>query len=249
MKYEKALTIGTLPLMWILYCLFEFITGRLTDPILIIGNIFLIVLFAIAGYGFYDLSFKYTHGFSFYQFIKTFIFLMAFDQGIKIIIKSFFFNNHYELIKNFLYFYPIINTQGSWINARFDTGLSFTFLIILNVIALFLFAEIYRYYIYRKRNKKSFFEDMCFLFIFSGAFCSLLDKLFFGGSLDFIGIGDLFVADFKDIYINLGLLFFLVSIYRNGLLSSNDSSSLKDDINNIKKFITFIKNDLSKKSE
>ena len=55
---------------------------------------------------------------------------------------------------------------------------------------------------------KSFWIDMCFLFILCGALCSLIDKVFYGGSLDFIGISNLFIADIKDIYINLRFIIF-----------------------------------------
>ena len=57
------------------------------------------------------------------------------------------------------------------------------------------------------------FGQICVLFfIVAGALCSLIDKVFYGGSLDFIGISNLFIADIKDIYINLGLLFFIMSM-------------------------------------
>lgn len=51
---------------------------------------------------------------------------------------------------------------------------------------------------------------MCFVFVSCGAICSLIDKVFYGGSLDFIGISNLFIADIKDLYINLGILFLLL---------------------------------------
>ena len=109
-------------------------------------------------------------------------------------------------------------------------------------IALFLFIEVYRYYI--SKNKKDFWCDMCFIFMFSGALCSLIDKVFYGGSLDFIGIGDLFIADIKDIYINLGILFFIALMLNSGALTSEDSSSFKEDIQSIKRFFNFIKSDI-----
>ena len=77
------------------------------------------------------------------------------------------------------------------------------------------------------------------------ALCSFIDKVFYGGSLDFIGISDLFIADLKDIYINLGLLFFIMSCYKNEFFSEEDSS-LKDDIKAIKDFFNFIKKDILK---
>lgn len=86
---------------------------------------------------------------------------------------------------------------------------------------------------------------MSFLFILSGALCSLIDKIFYGGSLDFIGISDLFIADIKDIYINLGILFFVLTLFNNNYLSSSEETTFKEDIENAKKFFKFIKQDIS----
>lgn len=244
MKYSKLITIAFLPIMWVIYFLFELITGKIKSYNHIIGNILLIVLFAFIGYLIYWISTKFPEGITIKQAISTFSFLMLIDQGIKIIIKSFYFNKYFNIIGNFLSFSPIINSEGSWLNARFGAGISFTILNIINIVALFFFFELYRYFL--SKNKKSFFNDMCFLFIFSGALCSLIDKLFYGGSLDFIGISNLFIADIKDIYINIGLLFFLVAIYNGGYLTTNDDSKLNDDFKSILSFLCFIKQDLFK---
>ena len=67
----------------------------------------------------------------------------------------------------------------------------------------------------------------------------MIDKVFYGGSLDFIGISTLFVADFKDIYINLGILFLIICLYNNNFFSNEEDTSLKDDINSLKKFLSF----------
>ena len=149
---------------------------------------------------------------------------------------------HIDIIKGFLSFNPIINTDGSWLNARFGTGISFPLLIFVNFIAILLFFELYRYYLSKGNN--SFYGDMCFLFIFSGSLCSLIDKIFYGGSLDFIGISNLFIADIKDIYINLGILFFIISIVISGYLTEDDNTSFKEDLASIKRFLIFSKNDI-----
>ncbi|MBE6072916.1 MAG: signal peptidase II [Clostridium butyricum] len=245
MNLKKLLTIGTLPLIWLLYILFELITGRIQDFQTIIFNIIIMLLFALSGLIIYKIGINNESGLLFKNLLITFLIFMLIDQGIKIIIKLFYFDNHIELIPNMLSFHPIINTNGSWLNARFGTGVSFPLLIILNIIALFLFIEIYRYYLYN--NHKDFWTDMCFVFIFSGALCSLIDKIFYGGSLDFIGISNLFIADIKDIYINLGILFFVVALFNSGYLKTETETTMKEDIENIKKFIYFIKNDLSGK--
>ena len=49
MKNKKVLTISILPLMWVLYVLFELFTGRITDFKTIFFNIILILLFALVG--------------------------------------------------------------------------------------------------------------------------------------------------------------------------------------------------------
>ena len=145
-----------------------------------------------------------------------------------------------------LYFNPIINTDGSWLNARFGTSVSFPILITLNIIAIFIFIEVYRYYL--NKGNKDFWSDMCFIFVFCGALCSLIDKVFYGGSLDFIGISNLFIADIKDLYINLGILFFALTMFNNGYLSSsNEDTSFKEDLQMLKKFLLFIKDDIHNK--
>ena len=168
---------------------------------------------------------------------------MILDQGIKIVIKYNYFNDYFEIIPNFLSFHPIINTHGSWLNARFNFNINFPSLILINAISLMLFIEIYRYT--KIKCGKSFWIDMCFIFIFAGALCSFIDKVFYGGSLDFIGISNLFIADIKDMYINLGLLFFIMSCYKNGFFSEEETT-FKDDLKSIKKFLIFIKNDILK---
>ena len=167
MKNFKILVISILPIMWTIYFLFELFTGRIDNSSILIGNLILILLFALIGYTIYSLSLSFNIGFNKKKLFIIFLILMLLDQGSKIIIKFFYFNNNITLIKNFLYFNPIINTDGSWLNARFGTGISFHLLIITNFIALFLFIEVYRYYI--SKNKKDFWCDMCFIFMFSGA--------------------------------------------------------------------------------
>ena len=247
MKYsfnkDKMLTIGILPLMWLIYFLFEVFSGRINDLYTLLLNLSLILVFAFTGWVIYIVSIKNPNGLKTKFLFITFIITMLLDQGSKLIIKFNFFNNYFEIIPNFLSFNPIINTQGSWLNARFNFNISFPLLILINGIALMFFIEIYRYA--KFKCGKSFWTDMCFIFIFAGALCSFIDKVFYGGSLDFIGISDLFIADIKDIYINLGLLFFIMSCYKNGFFSEEEST-FKDDLNAIQRFFIFVKDDILK---
>lgn len=239
----KLIIIGTLPALWLIYLLFELITGRISSSATLIANILLLFLFGLAGYIIHLISTKHPKNYKIKNIIIFLFILLVLDQGVKLIIHLFFFNKSFDIISGFLSFQPIINSDGSWLNARFGTDISFTLLICINIIALFLFLELYRYI--RKNNKCDFWGDICFCFIFIGALCSLIDKVFYGGSLDFIGISNLFIADIKDIYINLGILFLLAYVYKSDYLSSDEDSSIKDDIKLFKTFFVFIKNDIS----
>lgn len=244
MKNKKALTICFLPLMWFIYVLFELFTGRINDFKTILFNIILILLFALVGLLTYSLGVKHEKGFNSRILMVLFSCFLLFDQGIKLLIKFLWFNNDFPIIEGMLYFRPIINTDGSWLNARFGTSISFPILITLNIFAILIFVEVYRYYL--NRGNKDFWSDMCFIFVSCGALCSLIDKVFYGGSLDFIGISNLFVADIKDLYINLGILFFALTMFNNGYLSSNqEDTSFKDDLMTLKKFLVFMKEDIA----
>lgn len=246
MKNKKTLTICFLPLMWSLYVLFELFTGRINDFKTIFFNVVLILLFALIGLLTYSLGIKHENGFNSKTLSLLFVFFFLLDQGIKLLIKLLWFNNDLPIIQGMLYFRPIINTDGSWLNARFGTSVSFPILIALNILAIFVFVEVYRYYLHN--GNKDFWSDMCFIFVSCGALCSLIDKVFYGGSLDFIGISNLFIADIKDLYINLGILFFALTMFNNGYLSSNqEDASFKDDLLTFKKFLLFIKKDISSK--
>lgn len=245
MKNKKMLTISILPLMWVLYVFFELATGRITDFKTIFFNIILIILFALIGLLTYTVGINHENGFTFNTLLFLFLIFLLFDQGIKMLIKLLWFNNDFPIINDMLYFRPIINTDGSWLNARFGTSVNFPILIALNILAIFVFIEVYRYYLYK--GNKDFWSDMCFIFVSCGALCSLIDKVFYGGSLDFIGVSNLFIADIKDLYINLGILFFALTMFNNGYLSSSEDTSFQDDIQTLKKFLLFIKDDIRNK--
>lgn len=242
MNKKKLLSIITLPIMWLIYFLFELFTGRINDFNTIIGNILLMLLFALIGYIFYVFTAKKIDGLTKKEIFIYFFILMIIDHGIKIVIKLFFFNYYFSIFNGFLSFNPIINTDGSWLNARFGTSVSFPILIMLNIIALIIFVELYRYY--RSKGNKNIFSDLTMIFIVAGALCSLVDKIFYGGSLDFIGISNLFIADFKDMYINIGILFLIILLYNNGFFSNGEDTTLKEDFKSIKKFIIFIGKDI-----
>ena len=169
MKYsfnkDKLLVISILPIMWLIYFLFEVFSGRVNDLYTVFFNLSLILLFSFTGWIIYKFSLKNSNGLKNKHLLILFICLMILDQGIKIVIKYNYFNDYFEIIPNFLSFHPIINTHGSWLNARFNFNINFPSLILINAISLMLFIEIYRYT--KIKCGKSFWIDMCFIFIFA----------------------------------------------------------------------------------
>ncbi|GFZ34603.1 hypothetical protein CSC2_51290 [Clostridium zeae] len=247
MNKSRLLTVGILPTMWIIYFAFEFITGRIHSQYDIIMNLLPTILFAIVGLLIYSLGKRFSRGLSKSSLLIIFTSTFILDQGIKYIIKNWYFDKSFFLIDNFLSFNPIINSSGSWLNARFGTSLSFSVLITVNIIAILIFIEGYRYYLHK--GHKDFWADMSFCFILSGCLCSLIDKVFYGGSLDFIGISSLFIADLKDIYINLAIFFLALCIYNNGFWQTSEETTLNQDIESIKRFLIFIKKDIFQRSK
>ena len=74
-----------------------------------------------------------------------------------------------------------------------------------------------------------------FAFLFSGAFCSLIDKIFWDGSLDYILVKGFFTFDLKDVYLNVfnGLLILSVLINNKILEQIDTKVLLKDFARNI----------------
>jgi signal peptidase II len=75
--------------------------------------------------------------------------------------------------------------------------------------------------------------NIMFVFIFSGAMCSLIDKVFWDGSLDYILLNGFFTFDLKDLYIDIFIgLFVLLLIFKNKELREIDEKSMFKDFCN-----------------
>lgn len=146
--------------------------------------------------------------------IKSILVLLALvliDQVIKVIIFFNFMLLDIRILGNKAGFLPHINIeQMSIFNHELKLGLGLVCLIILNLISLGLLTIIY--YRFKKKEFTNHFFQVTFLFIMAGSICSLLDKIVYGGSLDYI----LFykdILDLKDIYLILAIVFlFLYTI-------------------------------------
>lgn len=64
---------------------------------------------------------------------------------------------------------------------------------------------------------------------------STIDRVFWGGSLDFIVVAG-WIVDFKDIYLTLGLIFLVFYAFKNMDLESN----WRDDLKLVKQYFKFL---------
>ncbi|GKX30102.1 peptidase A8 [Vallitalea longa] len=138
--------------------------------------------------------------------------LIAMDQIIKLIIKQYYFQKDINILGGLVYFRPVINTSYSWFNSLFDLGVGYYSHIIFNILTIILMLVAINY-IYYYNNNSTLTDIITILFI-SGAICSLIDKIFYGGSLDFIYLRSLFTFDIKDCYVSGGLVISFYTIYK-----------------------------------
>jgi signal peptidase II len=105
----------------------------------------------------------------------------------------------YKILFGFVRFEPMINSKYSWINSMLDLGIGKTMHVILGILALMVILLVYSFI--GKMYSKTKLTDFLFMCLISAAICSLIDKLFWGGSLDYIQFKGLFTFDLKDVYV------------------------------------------------
>jgi signal peptidase II len=123
------------------------------------------------------------------------------DQLIKLYIASNLMDKEFYFINHLVGFKPFQNTKYSWINSLGDFGVS---LMIHIIISILLILAIFIAYDFISR-KYTFYKltFTMFAFLFAGAFCSLIDKVIWKGSLDYILLEGFFIFDLKDVYLTV----------------------------------------------
>jgi signal peptidase II len=139
--------------------------------------------------------------------------LFILDQGTKVIIKNYLMDKEIEMIGDLILFKPVLNLEFSWVNAVLGLGVG---LIGHLILALLIGALLYCVYKYLSAiTHRSEVVRYGFAILVAGYLCALSDKLFFGGSLDFIKIRGLFTCDLKDLYLVLAQIIFMSQIILN----------------------------------
>lgn len=135
----------------------------------------------------------------------------------------------YEILTGLLKFNPKQNINLSWIGNFVDIFSSLFIAVLFNVLAIFIVLS--GYLLYREKTKQTKFSVKTIVaFGLAGCFCSLLDKLLWGGSLDFLQIPNLFIFDIKDCYLTISGLVFVVV----GILNSKEIT--------VKEYLRFCRN-------
>jgi signal peptidase II len=158
--------------------------------------------------------------------------LVTIEQGIKIVINSNFFDKKFPILPPLLYFEPMFNRHYSWFNSMLQLGIGKW--IHISIVAI---MSILIYLFYKYLNNQfgiSKIINIMYAFIFSGAICSLIDKIFWNGSLDYILVNGFFTFDLKDVYINIFICLLILSL----LLKSKVLNQIDDNI--VKNFITYV---------
>ena len=161
------------------------------------------------------------------------VFLIVIEQYIKIVINNSFLDKRFPILPPLLYFEPTFNRQYSWVNSMLKFGNSKWIHIILVAIMIIFIYLFYKYLNKELGNNKTI--NVMFAFLFSGATCSLIDKIFWNGSLDYILIKDLFIFDLKDGYISI-----FIGLLILALVFNNKTIKQIDDRNIIKEFTKYI---------
>jgi signal peptidase II len=175
------------------------------------------------------------------------IFLVAavlVDQSI----KAYLFSLEWEslsipLIEPVFYIEPTQNTLGSylWVLLKLKQGSHLLNMILFSLVG-FVFIEVWRFYVRRKRN--SFWINGFIHLFLAGLLANLIDNGFWGGSLDYITIKPFYTFDLKDLYITLCELFLVTELLDNRLLKRFFKMPKEDSQRLNRDFIRFVKNDL-----
>jgi len=161
--------------------------------------------------------------------------LISVEQIIKIIIYNNFFDKSFAILPPVLYFEPMFNRHYSWFNSMLKINNSKGLHIAVVVVMTILIVLFYRFL--NKRMGSVKIINMMFTFLFSGAMCSLIDKVFWDGSLDYIMLKGFFTFDLKDLYIDvfIGLMVLSLFIKNDAVKQIDEKALLKDFVRYLRK--------------
>ena len=145
---------------------------------------------------------------------KLIIFILVLiDQITKLVVNSFFKEKSFRFLYGKLGFDVYLNKYYmSIFNSNLRLNLSTLVLTLINLITLLFLISFYLYIV--ESNSLNKLLRISLILIISANICSIIDKVFWGGSLDFIVFLG-YIIDIKDILLYLGVFSFgIIYIYK-----------------------------------
>lgn len=179
---------------------------------------------------------------------KILIVLLVFiDQTTKLIVSAFFLNHNLPIIKGYISFSPIHNDKYSYLGALLNYNFGKALNSIIAVIAILLIYYVYKFALIKGRNSK--LVNLSYVLLLSGTVCSLIDRIFWSGSLDYIWLHGFFTFDLKDALLSLGAATAVLEII---IYSKQNSKKIlkigiREDMIFAKEFGSFVKQDVMKR--
>ena len=140
--------------------------------------------------------------------------MVIIDQIVKLFIFRLFINHEFDILRGVFRFRPKQNLNLSYVGNYIEIFSNPWVINILNILIIVLFVSGYQFY----RTKKKVVSLPVRTIVtcgLAGSICSLIDKVIWGGSLDFIQILGFVTFDFKDCYINMAIIIFLIIANRH----------------------------------
>jgi len=133
------------------------------------------------------------------------IWIVVLDQVIKLFIAHFMMDAQFTIIPHVFSFRTTQNINLGWFWNMLDFMMPLHFAIIISVFAIVVLVIFYRYlrFVTYDSDKQRKLLDLFLMFALAGAFCKLIDDIFWGGSLDYIQMFDWFIFDLKDVYLTV----------------------------------------------
>lgn len=138
--------------------------------------------------------------------------LVALDQIIKLLIYNFFMSKEIRLLGRLIYFSPKFNKSISWASSKTGISLGLVPHIMISILVAVGFIACGILFYHKYGDKK--YMRVAYWITLSGVICSIIDRIFWGSSLDYIRIKGFFIFDLKDIFIDaiyvlmLGIIIF-----------------------------------------
>lgn len=140
--------------------------------------------------------------------------LVFVDQGIKMIIREWFFERNFSLIGEYVTFRPIVNKKYSYVGHFISFFSIKSVTILMGFLAIPIFITLYRFLETRPLKGKKLME-VTFVFAMAGCSCSLIDRNIWDGSLDYVKLFDWFIFDLKDCYLSAFNVSIIYLVARN----------------------------------